>query len=112
MIFRKFHIRVIVHVLLILLNCIWISFEVSHPPNVYTLILLSSLLILQVYLLVRYVNRTNREISRIYSALWDQDTSFSLAPGDPSGSFSEIARVPANFLRTRCLRSIASLYEL
>jgi nitrogen fixation/metabolism regulation signal transduction histidine kinase len=93
MIFKKFHIRVIFHVLLILLNCVWISFEIFHPPNVYTLILLSSLLILQIYLLVRYVNRTNREISRIFSALWDQDTSFSLAPGDRSESFNEIARV-------------------
>lgn len=79
--------------LLILLNCIWISLELIHPPSAYTLILLCSLLILQGYLLIRYVNRTNREISRIFLALWDQDTSFSLAPSDPSGSFTEIARV-------------------
>lgn len=93
MLFRKFHIRVIIHVLLILLNCLWISFELFHPPNAYTLILLACLLILQVYLLVRYVNRTNRDISRIFSALWDRDASFTLAPSDPSGSFNEIARV-------------------
>ncbi len=78
---------------MILANCIWLSFKIPKPPNVYTLIFLSSLLIIQVYLLIRYVNRTNRELSRIFASLWDQDSSFSLAPTDPAGSFSEIAKI-------------------
>jgi nitrogen fixation/metabolism regulation signal transduction histidine kinase len=93
MVFKKFQIQVMVRILLILANCIWISIEIPLPPNLYTLIFLASLLIIQVYLLIRYVNKSNRELSRIFSALWDQDSSFSLAPSDPSGSFSEIARV-------------------
>jgi len=93
MVFKKFHTQVIIRTLLILANCIWLSFEVPRPPNVYTLIFLASLLIIQVYLLIRYVNRTNRDLSRIFTSLWDQDSSFSLAPSDPAGSFGEIARI-------------------
>jgi len=93
MVFKKFQTQVIIRILLILANCIWLSLEIPEPPNVYTLIFLASLLIIQVYLLIRYVNRSNRELSRIFSSLWDQDSTFSLAPSDPSGSFSEIARI-------------------
>jgi nitrogen fixation/metabolism regulation signal transduction histidine kinase len=93
MVYKKFQIQVIIRVLLILANCVWLSMEIPLPPNLYTLIFLGSLLIIQVLLLIRYVNRTNRELSRIFASLWDQDSSFSLAPSDPSGSFSEIARV-------------------
>ena len=39
------------------------------------------------------MNRTNRELSRIFASLWDQDSSFSLAPTDPAGSFSEVAKI-------------------
>lgn len=93
MVFKKFQTQVIIRILLILANCIWLSIEIPLPPNLYTLIFLCSLLIIQVILLIRYVNRSNRELSRIFASLWDQDSSFSLAPSDPSGSFSEIASV-------------------
>lgn len=93
MAFKSFHSQIIIRILLILGNCIWLSLEMFRPPNVYTFIVLTSTLIIQVYLLIRYVNKTNRELSRIFAALWDQDSSFSLAPSDPSGSFSEIARI-------------------
>lgn len=93
MVFKKFQTQVLFRILLILVNCVWLSIVIGHAPNVYTLIFLSSLLALQTWMLVRYVNRSNRELSRIFASLWDQDTSFSLAPSDPSGSFSEIAKV-------------------
>jgi len=93
MVFKRFHIQVIIRTLLILANCIWLSLEIPEPPNVYTLIFLAFLLIIQVYMLIRYVNRTNRELSRIFTSLWDQDSSFSLAPTDPAGSFGEIASI-------------------
>jgi nitrogen fixation/metabolism regulation signal transduction histidine kinase len=93
MVFKKFQTQVLIRILLILINCVWLSIEIGHAPNVYTLIFLSSLLALQTWMLIRYVNRSNRELSRVFASLWDQDTSFSLAPSDPSGSFSEIAKV-------------------
>ena len=93
MVFKKFHIQIIIRTLLILGNCIWLSLEMFRPPYVYTIIFLSSMLLIQTSLLIRYVNRTNRELTRIFSSLWDQDTSFSLSPTDPAGSFNEIAKV-------------------
>jgi len=93
MVFKKFQTQVIIRVLLILGNSIWLSFEMLSPPFVYTIIFLGTLLIIQSFLLIRYVNRRNRELNRIFTSLWDQDTSFTLAPNDQSGTFGEIAGI-------------------
>ncbi len=93
MVFRRFYLQVIIRVLLILVNCLWLAIEMDAPPNIYTLIVLGSVLIIQVLLLIRYVNRTNRELSRFFVSLQDQDSSFSLVPGDRTGSFRELAQV-------------------
>ena len=93
MVFRQFYLQVIIRVLLILANCLWLTIEMNDPPNIYTLTVLGSVLIIQVLLLIQYVNRTNRELSRFFISLQDQDSSFSLAPGDSTGSFRELAQV-------------------
>jgi two-component system nitrogen regulation sensor histidine kinase NtrY len=93
MVFKRFYIQVIFRVLLIFANCLWLAFEVYDPPNIYTLVFLGSLLIIQTLVLVRYVNKTNRELSRFFSSLRDQDSSFSLVPEDSKGTFRELARV-------------------
>ena len=93
MVSKRFHVQVIFRILLILANCICLGLVLFHPPNVYTIVFLSSLVIIQTLFLIRYVNRTNRELSRFFASLRDQDSSFSLSPEDPTGSFREIAQV-------------------
>ncbi len=82
-----------VRIFLILATCVWLGLELPSPPNVYTLVLLASLLLIQTALLIRYVNKTNRELARFFISLKDQDSSFALVPEDPKGSFGEVARV-------------------
>lgn len=82
-----------VRVSLILANSVWLGLEIFDPPNAYTILLLGSVLIIQSYLLIRYVNRTNRELARYFVSLRDQDSSFTLVPEDPEGSFSEVVQV-------------------
>ena len=93
MVFKRFHIQTIIRVFLILLTCTWLGLELFNPPNAYTLFLLGSLLLIQTALLIRYVNKTNRELARYFVSLRDQDSSFKLVPEDPKGSFSEVAQV-------------------
>jgi signal transduction histidine kinase len=92
MVFRKFHIQTIIRVSLILANSAWLGLEIFNPPNAYTIVLLGSVLIIQSALLIRYVNRTNRELARYFASLRDQDSSFTLVPEDPKGSFSEVVQ--------------------
>jgi two-component system nitrogen regulation sensor histidine kinase NtrY len=93
MIFKRFYLQAILRVLLILANCLWFAIEMDNPPNIYTLIVLGSVLIIQVLLLIRYVNKTNRELSRFFVSLQDKDSSLSLVTGDRTGSFRELAQV-------------------
>lgn len=93
MAFRQFHIQTIIRILLILATCIWLGLEILTPPNVYTLVLLASLLLIQTVLLIRYVNKTHRELARFFISLQDQDSSFAIVPEDAKGSFGEVAKV-------------------
>ncbi len=93
MAFKQFYVQTMVRIALILATCLWLGLELPNPPNVYTLVLLASLLVIQSALLIRYVNKTNRELARYFISLKDQDSSFALVPEDPKGSFGEVARV-------------------
>ena len=93
MVFKRFHIQTIVRVFLILANSTWLGLELFNPPNAYTIVLLGSLLLIQSALLIRYVNRTNRELARYFVSLRDKDPSFTLVPEDSKGSFNEVAQV-------------------
>jgi len=92
MVFKRFHIQTIVRVFLILANSTWLGLELFNPPNAYSIVLLGSLLLIQTALLIRYVNRTNRELARYFVSLRDKDPSFTLVPEDSKGSFNEVAQ--------------------
>jgi len=91
MVYKRFYIQVIIRVVLITANCFWFAFEVNDPPRLYTSLFLGLMVILQVWGLIHYVNKTNRELSRFFASLSDKESSLSLEPDDDSGSFSELA---------------------
>jgi len=93
MIFKKFYIQVIIRIILITATSTWFAFEINNPPRFYTSLFLGTLIILQTWALIHYVNKTNRELSRFFTSLRDRDSSFSLEPDDESGSFSELADI-------------------
>ncbi len=43
--------------------------------------------------MIRYVNRTNRELSKFFISLRDKDSSLRLSPDDQYGSFRELADI-------------------
>jgi len=93
MVFKRFYIQIIIRILSILVFCIWFGFEFHDPPNFFTLIFLGSLIIIQVLLLIRFVNRTNRELSKFFISLRDKDSSLKLSPDDQHGTFHELAEI-------------------
>ena len=91
MVYRNFYINVIIRVVFIFLTSLWLAYEVANPPFVYTLIFLGSILLIQTYGLIWYVNRTNRELSKFFTSLRDKDSSFSIVGREKGGSFRELA---------------------
>lgn len=78
MAYRKFYISVIVRILLILANCIWFAEAMRTPRNIYTLTVVSGLVILQVISLINSINRVNRSISTFFDGI--QEIGSSVRP--------------------------------
>ncbi len=93
MVFKKFYIQVVIRVILITGTSTWFAFEINDPPRLYTSLFLGIVIILQVWGLIYYVNKTNRVLSRFFTSLRDKESSFTIEPEDDSGSFSELAGI-------------------
>ncbi len=91
MIYKRFYFNIIVRIILILLNCLWLSFSFRELDKIYTIITLSSLLVIQVISLINYINKTNFELSRFFAALKDEGSSTQLKFNDNKGAFKELA---------------------
>ena len=78
MAYRRFYIIVIIRVLLILATSIWFSEALRTPLNIYTLVVVSGLLILQVTSLVNIINKVNRSISSFFDSI--QEIGSSVRP--------------------------------
>ncbi len=74
-----------------MLNCLWLSFSFRELDKIYTIITLSSLLVIQVISLINYINKTNFELSRFFAALKDEGSSTQLKFNDNKGAFKELA---------------------
>ncbi len=91
MVYRNFYLNVIVRVTFIFFTSLWLAYEITNPPFVYTLLFLGSILLIQTFALIWYVNRTNRELSRFFTSLRDKDSSFSIVGKEKGGSFRKLA---------------------
>ena len=55
----------------LLITCIWLSEALRSPQNLYTLVVIFVLLVLQVYSIIYYINSINRDIARFFSGIQD-----------------------------------------
>ncbi|MBU8892329.1 MAG: hypothetical protein KOO66_06090 [Bacteroidales bacterium] len=77
MLSKKFYINIITRVLLITCTIIGTIPFILKDEKLFTLIALSSFIIIQILLLIKYINRFNREISSFFSLLKTSDASFA-----------------------------------
>lgn len=90
MVYNRFSIFLLLRIGLILTNLIAISVLYSRQDLFYTSIFLGFLLIVQVFLLISFVNTTNRELTKFVLAVQDSDNTAKFP--DHSGSFNELFR--------------------
>ena len=91
MIYKRFYFIIFFRTILLLLTCIWLSEAIRSPQNVYTLVVVSVLLIFQVYSLVHYMNAINRDLARFFSGVQEIGSSVTPQIADKEKSFRELS---------------------
>ncbi len=77
MLSKKFYINVVVRILLIISTSIATIPFIIKDEKLFTISSLIILVIIQILLLLKYINRFNREVSTFFSALKTNDASFA-----------------------------------
>jgi two-component system, NtrC family, nitrogen regulation sensor histidine kinase NtrY len=92
MILNRFFINILVRVTLILLSCIVLGIILQYLDSGYyfTLAGIISLILLQTYMLVNLVNKTNTELEIFFSAVQDNDSSVRFSENDNNNSFRRL----------------------
>ncbi|MEE4196693.1 MAG: hypothetical protein V2I54_03540 [Bacteroidales bacterium] len=77
MLSKKFYFQIIIRIILILINCISIIPFLFGEERLFTILGLGLLLLLQIIVLLQYINRFNRAVADFFAALKTNDPSFA-----------------------------------
>lgn len=69
MVYKRFNLYLIVRVIILFVTCIWLSEALRSPYRIYTMVVIIILLAMQVYGIIRSVNRMNRDITSFFSGI-------------------------------------------
>lgn len=75
--FNRFSLNVIIRSMLLLINALVFAFIVVETNRFFTVLFLGALLLLQVVLLILFLNATNKDLSRFLLYLYENDTSIA-----------------------------------
>ncbi|HEX5167747.1 MAG TPA: ATP-binding protein [Cyclobacteriaceae bacterium] len=87
---RRFYFLVIVRVILLVVSISVLAFIFGDERLFFNHIILGTIIVLQVLELIRFVNRTNRELSRLFNALIHSDFSITFQGGFRDKSFKHL----------------------
>lgn len=77
MLSKKFYINIFTRILFILFTCLAFFPFIGNEERLFTIISLIICVLIQIYLLLNYINRFNREVADFFSALKSNDASFA-----------------------------------
>jgi nitrogen fixation/metabolism regulation signal transduction histidine kinase len=92
MVLNKFFLNVLIRVTFIVLSCVVLGIIVHHLDRgyYYTLTGTIFLIVLQGWLLVNLVNRTNADLEKFFSSVQDHDSSVRFSEEAKNNSFSKL----------------------
>ena len=90
MIHHRFYVNVVIRVLLLAGTCLALAYAVFRLDDLYIAINVILLLILQVVLLLYYINRINRDLSAFFSAVSSDDSTVLYKRAAPGRSFERL----------------------
>jgi len=89
-IYKQLYFQIIIRVLLIFGNCYALSLVIINTTHYHAIFAFSILLIIQIILLIRYLNITNRVLAGFFQSAIERDTSFSFSDVYSQSSLSEL----------------------
>lgn len=92
MVYKTMYVHIVVRVLIIVGTSLLLSKAVTSIGYLHTAIVLSIFLLLETFELLRYLNRTNRQLARFFESLLDRGSSIQLDKRDKSGSYRELTK--------------------
>jgi two-component system, NtrC family, nitrogen regulation sensor histidine kinase NtrY len=90
MLFKRFNFLVILRLVLLIGNVILIAAILGDKRLFFNQIILTLILILQIYDVIRFVNHTNREVTRFFLAIRHSDFSITFKQAHLGRSFKEL----------------------
>jgi len=90
MVYKRLYVQVILRVVLLLATCILLSRILFSPEYIHTSIVVSIILIFETLEIVRYLNRTNRQLAQFFSSLSDRASSLKFEGFESGSSFREL----------------------
>lgn len=92
MVLDKFFINVLIRVTFIVLTCLVLGIILPYIDQgyYYTLTGITTLIVLQAWLLVNYVNNTNTDLEKFFSSVQDHDSSIRFSGKTANASFKKL----------------------
>ena len=92
MLLNKFFINVIIRVTFIVLTCVILGIVLPHIDRgyYYTLAGIFFIIMLQSWLLVNQVNKTNADLEKFFSSVQDHDSSVRFSENSKNNSFGKL----------------------
>lgn len=82
MLLKRYYIILVIRVILIVATCIILSFCFYRTDFLFANINLFLLIILQTYLLIRYMNKVNRDLNKFFTSVRNNDSTLVFYPKD------------------------------
>lgn len=99
MVYKRFSIQLYLRFLLILTNLIVITLILTNENRFFSTLVLSVILIIQLYEIVRFINISNRQLARFLQAIHHSDLTFSNKEESLGESFKELNHEFMNILK-------------
>ena len=90
MVFRKLYIQVSIRVVFIVLTSLVLSRFFFSDQFIHTSLVITLLLIIETVELIRYLNKTNRQLSRFFSSLHEKGSSLHIEKKETDKSYTQL----------------------
>lgn len=99
MVYKRFSVLVILRVLLLVANSLGLAYVVVALDWLFTPFILTLLLVYQIIELIRFVNRTNNELSKLFLAIRHSDFSIGFSHRDLGSGFDGLSQEFSEVIR-------------
>src|SRR5687768_9113683 len=87
---RRFYLLAILRVLLLVVMIFVFAFVFGRPDMAINHLIIASVIIVQVIEMIHFVNRTNRELARLFNSILHHDFAIAFREGSYGKSFREL----------------------